>query len=217
MPKSGRNDIPSRPALAVAVLALVVGWAGMPGLQAESLWKEGISRPLAADERASQVGDILTVIVQESNSNSQEKSTSTARDSGLDAALETFLYSPDASGMLTHNGRMPAVSLNTKSKFNGGGKINNSKKMNARIPVRVVDVLPRGQLVIEGRRETEFSREKQTAVLRGVVRADDISGNNTVFSYQIADATITFHSHGTLTDSQKKGWFLRLWDKVSPF
>lgn len=205
-----------RPGTFIAAVMLLV--VTLPvAARAESLWKEGVSRPLVSDKLASQVGDILTVIVQESNSNSQEKNTTTARDSGLDAGIDTFLYSPGASGFLTHNGSMPAVKFNAKTSFKGGGKINNSNQMNARIPVRVIDVLPRGQLMIEGRRETEFSKEKQIAVLRGVVRVEDITSNNSVFSHQVADASIYFVSSGTLTDSQKKGWFLRAWDKLAPF
>ena len=70
--------------------------------------------------------------------------------------------------------------------------------------MRVIDVLPNGNLVVEGRRQTAFSGEKQDAILRGTVRFDDISANNTVFSYNIADASIQFVSHGTISDNQKR-------------
>jgi flagellar L-ring protein precursor FlgH len=78
-------------------------------------------------------------------------------------------------------------------------------------------VLPNKNLVIEGRRTTSFSGETQEAVLRGVVRAEDIAANNTVFSYNIADATIKYVSTGTITDNQRKGWFTRVWEKLTPF
>jgi flagellar L-ring protein precursor FlgH len=71
--------------------------------------------------------------------------------------------------------------------------------------------------VVEGHRQTAFSGEKQDAILRGTVRADDVSATNTVYSFNIADASIQFISHGSVTDSQNKGWFTRIWDKVSPF
>ena len=78
-------------------------------------------------------------------------------------------------------------------------------------------VLPNGNLLVEGTRESAFSGEQQTIVLRGAVRKDDVMSNNTVYSYNVADATIKFISKGTITDSQRKGWFHRLWDKLSPF
>jgi flagellar L-ring protein precursor FlgH len=70
---------------------------------------------------------------------------------------------------------------------------------------------------VEGRRETSFSGERQTIVLRGVVRTDDVASDNTVFSYNVADATIQITGKGTVSDSQNKGWFTRIWDKLNPF
>jgi flagellar L-ring protein precursor FlgH len=72
-------------------------------------------------------------------------------------------------------------------------------------------------LIIEGTRLSSFSGEQQTIILRGTIRPDDIMANNTVFSFNVADASIKFVSKGTITDSQRKGWFQRLWDKLSPF
>ena len=57
----------------------------------------------------------------------------------------------------------------------------------------------------------------QTILLRGLVRLDDITSNNTVLSYNVADASIHIISSGTVTDSTRKGWFSRIWDKISPF
>ena len=101
--------------------------------------------------------------------------------------------------------------------FEGGGAINNSERIIARLAVRVIDVLPNRNLMIEGSRETAFSGEQQTIVLRGVIRPEDITSGNSVYSYNISDAAIKFVSKGTLSDSQKKGRFTKVWDKVSPF
>jgi flagellar L-ring protein FlgH len=185
--------------------------------QAQSLWKEGASRSMVADKRAGQVGDILTIIVQENNTASKDQNTRTSKESGLNAAIEAFLYSPDASKLLTHNGKMPAIKLNAKQNFEGGGRISNAEKVTARIAVRVVDVLPNRNLVIEGTRQIAFSGETQDAILRGVVRVEDIAANNTVFSYNVADATIKYASKGTVSDNQRKGWFTKVWEKVTPF
>lgn len=78
-------------------------------------------------------------------------------------------------------------------------------------------MLPNHNLVIEGTRETEFGGETQRAVLRGVVRVDDIAPNNTVYSYNVADATIKFIGKGPISDTEKKGWFTKIWDKLTPF
>jgi flagellar L-ring protein FlgH len=189
-----------------------------PGVRADSLWQDDAVRPMFADKRAASIGDLLTVVVQENNSASKDKNTKTSKTSNMDAAIATFLYSSAAAGgFMTKNGQMPALKYNYKNGFEGGGSINNTESIIARISVRVVDVLPNRNLVIEGTRETAFSGEQQTIVLRGVVRPDDITSANSVLSQTIADATIKFVSKGTLTDSQQKGWFNRIWDKLSPF
>jgi flagellar L-ring protein precursor FlgH len=77
--------------------------------------------------------------------------------------------------------------------------------------------LPNGNLVVEGKRETSFGGEHQTIILRGMVRSDDVASDNTVLSYNVADATIQIIGKGTVTDSTNKGWFNRLWDKLNPF
>ncbi len=184
---------------------------------AQSLWKENSSRSLIADKRANAVGDILTIVIQEDNSASKDNSTQTAKKSSIDAAIQSFLYGPDASKLLTKNGQMPAMKMSGSQDFSGSGKISNNEKVTARIAVRVVDVLPNRNLVIEGTRNISFSGESQDAVLRGVVRVEDIAANNTVFSYNIADATIRYISKGTVSDNQRKGWFTKVWEKVTPF
>jgi len=80
-----------------------------------------------------------------------------------------------------------------------------------------MDVLPNGNLVIEGLREISFSQERQFASLHGIVRPYDIQPDNTVDSTNIAGAQVQIVSEGTLTDAQKKGWLLKLNDKTNPF
>jgi flagellar L-ring protein precursor FlgH len=186
-------------------------------LSADSLWRDDMSKPMFADKRAARVGDIVTILVQENNSATKDNSTKTSKQSSLDAAIASFLYSPAASGLLTKGGTMPAVKFNSKSDFSGGGSVNNSEQIIARIAVRVADVLPNSNLIVEGSRESAFSGEHQTIVLRGTIRRDDIMANNTVYSYNVADATIKFISKGAIADGQRKGWLHRLWDKLSPF
>jgi len=201
-----------RLAACFAFLAQATAFAG-PG----SLWKEESSKSMFADKRARAVGDIITILVQENNTTSKQNSTQTSKSSSVDASLNTLLYSPSASLFLTKGGQLPAMKFGGSQSFDGGGKINNSESITARIAVRVVDVLPNGHMLIEGRRETTVSGEKQEAVLRGMVRSEDVAANNTVLSYNVADASIKFTGKGTISDNQRKGWLHRVWEKVTPF
>jgi flagellar L-ring protein precursor FlgH len=189
----------------------------VPAVQAQSLWHDGSSRAMFADKRASRVGDLLTIVVQENTTASKDNATSTSKKASMDAAITAFLYSPAASGLLTKGGTLPALKYNSANNFDGGGTIKNSEQIVAQVTVRVIDVLPNGNLIIEGARETSFSGEKQNIVLRGIVRPDDVAANNTVFSYNVADAKIQIIGKGAITDSQRKGWFTKIWDKISPF
>lgn len=198
--------------IAAALLALT------PVLtHADSLWKEDTSRSMFADKRGVNVGDILTIMVQENSTANKDNGTTTERQSSLTAAITSFLYSPASSGLLTKGGQLPAIDYSSDHKHSGTGTIKDSESIVAEIAVRIVDVLPNGNLVVEGKRDTAFSGEHQTIILRGVVRSEDVASNNTVLSYNVADATIQIIGKGTVSDSQNKGWFNRFWDKVNPF
>jgi flagellar L-ring protein precursor FlgH len=172
---------------------------------------------MAADKKARGIGDILTILIQENNGATRNNNTTTSKKASVNAAISSFLYSPAASSLLTKKGTLPALNYTSDTEFNGGGSINNAETITAQVAVRVVDVLPNGNMVVEGQLRTAFSGEKQDAVVRGTVRPDDVMANNTLYSYNIADATIQFISKGTITDAQRKGWLTKVWDKLTPF
>jgi flagellar L-ring protein precursor FlgH len=182
-------------------------------VRAQSLWQDDVSRPMFADKRATGIGDIITVTVSEISSANKNNETKTEKSSSWTAAVASFLY----PGFLQYKGTMPAVQYNSDLKHDGTGAINNSENIVAQVAVKVMDVLPNHNLVVEGRRETSFAGEQQTIVLRGIVRPEDISATNSISSCNIADATIQIVGKGTVTDSTRKGWFTRILDKVNPF
>jgi flagellar L-ring protein precursor FlgH len=207
-----------RTLLRIAAAILLLAQLPWPvGAEIGSVWKADSSRSMFADKRARAVGDIITILVQENTSASKDNSTKTSKKSSVNASIDTFLYSPAGSGFLTHNGQMPAMRFGGTQDFDGGGKINNSERITGRVAVKVVDTLPNGNMIVEGRRDTFVSGEKQEAILSGIVRSEDILANNTVFSYNVAEASLRFISRGTLTDNQRKGWLFRIWEKVTPF
>lgn len=199
----------------LALPALMIGAAVLP-LQADSLIKKN-QKSMFADRKAIEIGDIITVLVQENTTSSKDNSLSTTKNSDLNAALQTLLFSPNASKLATHNGELPALAFNSSSSFDGGGSVSNSEKITARIAVSVVDSLPNDTLLIEGKRQTKINGETQDMILRGIVRAEDVAANNTVYSYNIANGEIQIESQGALRDSGRPGWFKRFWDKVTPF
>lgn len=186
---------------------------------AESLWTAPGSseRSITADRKASQVGDILTVVVQESASNQSSQRVTTNSGANVNAGVEQWLFPVAASKMGTHNGALPGIKLGGSNDFTGGGQTSASQNLTARAAVLVTAVLPNGNLVIEGARRVTYDGETQHVVLHGVVRSEDVSSGNIVFSSNIADARVEFINEGTLTDAKKKGWLTKLYEKLRPY
>jgi flagellar L-ring protein precursor FlgH len=187
--------------------------------RADSLWNTagGDPRSLVADHKACRAGDIVTVVVQESAAAQSTQNKESTRASTLNDTVSQFLFSPASSGLLSHNGAAPSIQVAGKSDYTGGGQVSNSQTVTATAAVMVTDVLPNGNLVIEGVRFVSFSGEKQYVVLHGLIRADDISSQNTVLSSNIAEARVEFVDTGALSDAQKLGWFSKLYETLRPF
>ena len=182
-----------------------------------SLWNAGgtRSRSIVADRKAADVGDILTVAISESVSNTASKSKQTNSGSNMDVGITQFLF-PNGN-LATHNGSLPGIDMGGSSDFTGGGQVSASASLTGRAAVMVIDVLPNGILVIEGVRRVTFAGETQHAVLHGLVRPDDITSGNVVFSSNIAGARVEFLSEGALDDSQRRGWITRLYEILRPY
>jgi flagellar L-ring protein precursor FlgH len=200
-------------------LFLLIPLVFLNSVRAQSLWSEQSSHWLFADKRATSIGDIVTIVVQEISSANKNNETKTEKNSSLTAAIKTFLYGAGAgtSALLSRGGQMPALEYTADLKHDGSGAINNSESIVAQVAAKVIDVLPNGNLVIEGKRETAFGKESQTIVLHGVIRPEDITSANTILSYHIADATVQITGKGTVSNATNKGWFTKIYEFVNPF
>jgi flagellar L-ring protein precursor FlgH len=203
-----------RPLPSILLFTLAAG-----ALRADSLWTSGGTdgRSIYADHKAALAGDIVTVIVQESVAAQSTQNKESTRQSTLNDAVSQFLFPSAVSGLGTHGGQLPGISVSGKSDYTGGGQISNSQTATSTAAVLVTDVLPNGNLVIEGVRLVTFSGETQYVVLHGIIRPDDIASNNTVLSSNIAEAKVEFINQGALTDAEKLGWFSKLYEMLRPF
>lgn len=188
---------------------------------AGSLWAGETSRSsLFADTRARGVGDIVTIRVSENSKGTKSASTDTSRKSATATGITDFFGAPLDFGLdklYGSKGFSPTVAADSSSSFKGDGNTSRSSLLEADITARVIEVLPNGNLSIEGRREIIVNNEEQIMVLGGVIRPEDISSSNTVLSTYIADARIEYTGEGILADKQSPGWFTRILDKVWPF
>ena len=187
------------------------------GLSAESLWRDASTGArMYADRKAHNVGDLVTVIIQESASVSSSKSTSTSKSSSVNAGLSKLLYS-SSDFLKGDGGELPGIGWSSSDSFSGGGDVSDQQSATTRLSALVMDRQPNGNLIIEGVRRTILNNETSFVVLRGIIRPDDISASNTILSSSIADAEVQLIAEGSLTEAQRKGWLNRAYDWVNPF
>ncbi|WP_412563305.1 flagellar basal body L-ring protein FlgH [Thalassobius sp. MITS945101] len=159
----------------------------------------------ATDRRASQVGDILTIILQEKFQASKAQNASSSK------ADYFSLDTPDILGINDTD-----LSMGTNKTFNGNGRASQSNSLSGRMSVSVVRVLPGGNLEVIGQKKLTLNNGDEYIRLRGIVRQADITADNTVDSDRLADAEIKYIGAGDVADTGKKGWLRRGVDAVSP-
>ena len=186
-----------------------------------SLWQEENGRAyLYEDMRAMRVGDILTIKIVENHRGSKSADTSAERDSTIQHSL-----SGSAIGYIGIPGirlggearRGLGIDASASNKFGGKGATNREGTLTGTISVVVTEVLPNGDLRVEGRREVTVNSEKQLMTIAGIVRRVDVNTKNTVLSTAIADAKIVYSGLGVLDDVQRPGWLVRILDWISPW
>ena len=164
--------------------------------------RANVGRSLFADPRAAAVGDAVMVLVVEVSSASNDASTSADRESNISMSAAAKAGSSE----------MPEVSLGvgTGNSFKGSGATSTRGSIRAKISARVDSVLANGDLVITGLRTIIVNGEEQKITLSGIVRPADILANNSVYSYNIADARIAFEGNGVVSSAQGPGWITKL-------
>jgi flagellar L-ring protein precursor FlgH len=167
---------------------------------------------LMSDSRARHVNDLLTVRVVESIS------ASGTADSNLDKQSSASAGVPSLFGLQK---KLPSVidpanmaSVKATSGFKGAGTTNRASDLTAVITARVSEVLPNGDLVIEGVREIEINGDRQVVVLTGVVRAVDIAPDNSVRSTSLGQLRVRYFGRGLMKDSLSPGWLIRALNKI---
>ncbi len=165
---------------------------------------------LFEDHRAFRVGDILTVKVVENVTSKKTAETKTSKSSSASGGVSSFLGLSKKS-----LNKYSTYDLKTSSSFTGKGETNLSTNLVGTVTVQVVEVLPNGNLVVEGRRMVMINNDKTYLVIRGIVRPEDIDFDNTVYSTQVANAEIYYRGRGVVSDKQYPNVFLRFLDLVT--
>jgi flagellar L-ring protein precursor FlgH len=167
---------------------------------------------LALDPRASRVNDLVTIQVVESIVATGSADSSLSKDSSGSASVSNlFGLESKLPDWLD-----PTNLVNTESStdFKGGGVTTRSGELSARITARVIEVLPNGDLVLEGAREIDINGDRQIVVLTGVVRPTDVGRDNVVRSTEIGQFRIRYFGRGLIRDNLRPGWLIRVLNKI---
>ena len=178
-----------------------------------SLWRNG-SRSFFKDQRAHQIGDLLTVTVnitdQANFANETQRSRSATEDSGITAFLGASLFAKSAKP-----GRL--LTADGASQTDGKGSIVRQETLQTNVAAIVTQVLPNGNLVVEGKQEIRVNYEKRELIVAGIVRPEDIQSDNTIDSSKIAQARIAYGGHGEISDIQQPRYGSQVMDVLLPF
>ncbi len=195
-----------------AFTALLAASLFCEGAAAQSLWDEGGTKAnLIADNIARKKGDILTIIINESQKVEDKQEVKLEKESSLNSVLKSFNIKPNAFSTL------PDFDSTTSKDFEGKSDYGKEGSFEARISVNVMDVMPNGNLVIEGRRNIFMDNEEKIIKITGLVRPLDVSSENTVPSEKVSDARVMYDGKGELSRSTEKSWLDKIFDVIWPF
>lgn len=178
-----------------------------------------LARGIYSSRSANDIGDLLTVIVNESTSSSKSEDMSSSKNMQAGMSPAVFGESQSNDSELIANGavKVPGYGIESSSSYNGAGERNTSETFTAQFTVRVVDRHPNNVLVIRGERKVVLNDEKVNMVLTGLVRENDISAENTVISTKISDAHIYYETSGEVSRTARPGFLWTVFQFINPF
>ncbi|MCX7318688.1 MAG: flagellar basal body L-ring protein FlgH [Hyphomicrobiales bacterium] len=183
---------------------------------ANSLWRNG-SRAFFKDQRARQIGDILTITVNFTDkaniANQTQRSRTSKEDSGITDFAGSKLLSGSAASVLP--GRI--LSTDSASSSDGKGSVARQEALQTNVAAVVTQLLPNGNLVVEGKQEIRVNYEIRELIVAGIVRPEDIQSDNTIDSSKIAQARIAYGGRGQISDVQQPRYGQQVMDVLLPF
>lgn len=184
-------------------LALVV-ILSFGAVEAASLWSDSSSASnLYGDRRAHGVGDIITIIISETSTATRSGSTANSKSASGNANAGT--------GPLTF---IPPTSYGTSDSTKTSGNITNTNRVTGTITVTVTEVLPNGNMLVNGTQTIKQNGEEQKITVNGTIRPEDITPNNTINSNYVANASIKIDGKGAIANKQRQGILSQIWDFV---
>ncbi|MFP4126986.1 MAG: flagellar basal body L-ring protein FlgH [Alphaproteobacteria bacterium] len=186
--------------------------------QSNSLWRTG-ARGFFKDQRARRVGDILTVDVTIQDEATLNNGTTRSRDNSEDLGVGGLFGAEQVADTALADRFEPerAVDLSSSMSGSGEGSVSRDEEIELNVAAVIVQVLPNGNLVIQGRQEVRVNFEKRELVIAGIVRPEDIGAANTIPHDQIAELRVAYGGEGQISDVQQPRYGSQVLDILLPF
>lgn len=183
-----------------------------------SLWRTG-ARAFFKDQRAKEVGDILTVSIAVDNAATLANSTERSRDDSEDTDVTNLLgLEAEATKVLPEGANLGSlISFGNEHSTSGDGEIDRSESIELEVAAVITQILPNGNLVIAGRQEIRVNYELRELKITGIIRREDIATDNSVSHDKIAEMRLAYGGRGTISDLQQPRWGTQVWDILFPF
>ncbi len=178
-----------------------------------SLFKVSHNLALFSDRRATEIGDVITIILDERTRSSKSAETSFSKETSNE------ILNPKVFGSLVRGtGSDIFNSIESDNEFTGSGDSDQSNSLTGTITAVVAQVLPNGLLLVQGEKWFQLNRGEEYVRVSGLIRAEDISADNSISSQRLADARIAYSGTGAIAESNRAGWLTRFFNgSVSPF
>ena len=186
--------------------------------QPNSLWETG-GRAFFRDQRAGRVGDILTVVVTINDQAQIQNETKRSRDNSDSANLTNFFGLESKLSSVLPAAVSPAnlVNMGSATSNDGKGSIGRQEQIDLQLAAEIIQVLPNGNLVIEGKQQVNVNYDMRELDIRGIIRPQDIDATNSIAYNQIAEARIEYGGKGSIGDVQQPRYGDQLFDILMPF
>src|SRR5258708_25925305 len=191
----------------VTLLAAILILASWPFAMADSLYPVEGSSSIYTEKRARRVGDVVTVMIQETNQATNAASSQDQKSGSVVVGAGTGFI---GSTNFLNNNINQNIGLGGGTSHNGQGTSSRSSKVTGQMTAKIISVLPIGNYLIEGTRYLEVNDEKQTIEVTGEIRPDDIASDNSVLSTRVANARIKFTGTGPASETAKPGLLTRV-------
>ncbi len=177
-----------------------------------AIWQDGTNVALFEDSRAHRVGDLITILIAENANASKSTNTTIAKSDTVSAGLSSLFGVQPTLGPYS-----PSLGATSAQKFGGNGATTQSNTFTTTLQATVVQVMSNGNLELSGQKEVMLNGGHEFIRVVGVVRAADVTPQNTVSSTQIADARVEYSGNGSVYDAAKVPWLTKFFLSLWPF